>query len=498
VLPVFAFLFFIFLAFLALVADLGLAHVTQLQLQTASDTASLEGARLGGPAAAALVATTDADGQPVLTAGPEFNVAKSGTNDLQVTIGGPPYPPLPVSLELTAEHGTAGYYASTSLVQAIDTAATTLIVASAQGFQQVSVPFTALIAYDLADQTTLQQGGEIVTVQQQSSTTWTVARGTEGTATRPHSIGARVTLIPDQPVEADDNSRKDFVSNSAGDAFLVRVRRDDVDDAGGEHAALPLLFGRGAMLPFDHPLRTRGIPIRGVAIAAGRPAKAVGTAYAAGAFGPSLAIRGSTPFVLTRDYWSGLASNVPSNPINSDANGGLFVTGPGGTTVVGQIVTPPPGTLIAIGQNVQLNKPVYRRDPNGPNNVVQQSRINMSIAAVGPLSQPSASIDQFYVPLSDAVPNDLNDQSRSPHDDPNVTRVVGFGICTWILNADGSLTVTPLPSSVARENATPSLAPLLLLEDVSYAVSLSDQELATLLSFHRLVREPLQAAALVR
>lgn len=79
-------------------------------------------------------------------------------------------------------------------------------------------------------------------------------------------------------VEEADYSRGDFVAGGTGDAFLVRMRRtnrevyaaDDPSRSAGP--ALPLLFGRGALIgDSDGPsLRRDGIAVRAAAIAEAR------------------------------------------------------------------------------------------------------------------------------------------------------------------------------------------------------------------------------------
>ncbi len=124
--------------------------------------------------------------------------------------------------------------------------------------------------------------------------------------------------------ETAEYERADFVPASGGDpvlqggpAMLVRLRRTNdflgldrqagVSDAG---PPLPLLFGRGGLVPARDPgagysLRHHGFTVRATAIAELRPAMSVGVLSA-----PD--IPGAAPFAIRAERWDGLESGAAS------------------------------------------------------------------------------------------------------------------------------------------------------------------------------------------
>lgn len=119
--------------------------------------------------------------------------------------------------------------------------------------------------------------------------------------------------------EDQDYQRADFTDTpnaSAQKAFLVRLRRtktqtgaatnplDEQADVSSSGNSLPLLFSRAAMIPHDHPLRTRGIPVRATAIAEGHPAVTVGVVDTANN------VTGVMPFAVSMQEWNTLQIGV--------------------------------------------------------------------------------------------------------------------------------------------------------------------------------------------
>jgi hypothetical protein len=178
---------------------------------------------------------------------------------------------------------------------------------------------------------------------------------------------------PSQPaIENSDYTRFDFTPGAAmsvadcaesmpgsepigDDAFLVRLRRtndfDGLDQLAGISSsgpAVPLLFGRGALISkdpdADYNPRVHGITVRATAIAQARPALRVGMPH------PDLTVPGVTPFALTSAF-AATISDDPLNPtsatvdaegflMSSGVEGGQFVADPLGITTVGQELCP--------------------------------------------------------------------------------------------------------------------------------------------------------------
>jgi hypothetical protein len=116
-------------------------------------------------------------------------------------------------------------------------------------------------------------------------------------------------------------ARNDFDASTGDDAFLVRLRRTDetFDDGVGEAGGnIPYLFGRGSLLNLD--LRGRGIAVRATAIAHARRALAVGRRTPDAA----TTVAGSLPFFLDAaqmsSFVSGTELTVTSSTIEANGN----------------------------------------------------------------------------------------------------------------------------------------------------------------------------------
>jgi len=133
--------------------------------------------------------------------------------------------------------------------------------------------------------------------------------------------------------EANDYSRDDFAPGSDDDAFLVRMRRTDEDfglftDSHSSGPTVPVVFGRGSLI--DRDLLARGTVVRATAIADARNVFSVG--FAEETASPPL--RGLAPFTLERNYWNGLTNGsadsqtLSGGEIGSPAIGRFFtITG---------------------------------------------------------------------------------------------------------------------------------------------------------------------------
>jgi len=139
------------------------------------------------------------------------------------------------------------------------------------------------------------------------------------------------------PAEAAGYCRRDFLpsppaTSPVADAFLVRLRRtrnaEGLDDEAGTSSGgppLPFLFGRGSAMPGGDPAagyspRHHGITARGTAIAAARRAVAVG-----GASGE--VPQGVTSFGLSRTFWNTMGPDATVPP--STAVAGTLSCGSG-------------------------------------------------------------------------------------------------------------------------------------------------------------------------
>jgi hypothetical protein len=128
------------------------------------------------------------------------------------------------------------------------------------------------------------------------------------------------SLIADAPPDQHPSySRSDFLAGEGDDAFLVRLRRTDeavdelVRSSGGP---VPYLFGRGSLLNVD--LRGRGIAVRATAIAHARRAMTIGRRTS----DAPTTIAGSLPFFLNAtqltDFTTGTELTVNGSTIEAD------------------------------------------------------------------------------------------------------------------------------------------------------------------------------------
>jgi hypothetical protein len=121
--------------------------------------------------------------------------------------------------------------------------------------------------------------------------------------------------------EGDDYTRADFTpalsGSSASSAFLVRMRRtnntsglDQEPGVSSSGPTLPILFGRGSLMARSGGSGqlsvASGVTVRATAIAGPQPAKTVGPVY--GNTGGTLtAVAQLAPFAIRSDIWAGLA-----------------------------------------------------------------------------------------------------------------------------------------------------------------------------------------------
>lgn len=298
----FAVIAFALFGLAALTVDMGLARLTQAQMQTAADSAAIEGLRLRNQvgedgfasdctrraAARDLVRRTfdddlDLSGDPrSFGAGPTFDVL-NGQGDADA-----------FGL-LTVDENDHAYKPRLQLNQATNAVSGDMVSGT---FTYGPSPFPDEAAdYGRTD------------------------FAPNGTPPLPGASG--LAACPDDVIE-DWRSVVPQESGAgalgAGDeAFLVRLRRttdpdglDNVPDESSSGPPIPWLFGRGTMIHTDpasgspRNARRDGVTVRATAIAGTASALAVGVPV-----GPLL---GATPFYLTRDFFQSLTDDPTTTP----------------------------------------------------------------------------------------------------------------------------------------------------------------------------------------
>ncbi len=256
-------LLFGILGLAALVIDIGFARLAQSEMQTAADSAALEGLRNGRQQAGQIVSemfsdSTDSSGQTVqYGAGPVVDFS-GGVGDPDLAAAQLMQPGNPPVYQPMTSTGTAG----------------------------LELNLTNATEGDMASGT----------------------------------YGVNSTYDPTLTADEDANyNRRDFVPSLSGtSAFLVRMRRSNnyngLDREAGISSAgptLPFLFGRGSMMARSGGVTqlsaSSGITVRATAIAGPQPAKSVGPAYSttAGTLTAQLA-----PFALRSDLWAEVSAGT--------------------------------------------------------------------------------------------------------------------------------------------------------------------------------------------
>ncbi len=296
----------------ALVIDVGLARLTQAQMQCAVDAAALEGLRSGRQAASDLVARAFDD---------DLDLA---TEDDRVGAG-------PV---LEFDDGLAGeLHASRTLQRA------------APGWKPTRSDGTVGLELNLGNAT----HGDLVA-------------GTYSPRTDLDGDGVpetRARHVEDDDYERDDFTVADAVSATGAPAFLVRLRRTPdlygLDREAGVSAggpALPFLFGLGTAIQADpaapggYQPRRDGLTVRATAIAELRPVRAVGGPES----GLGEAGSGLAPLAFERGFWEGLAFDVPTQISVDDAG---RIEGAGGVEVGRAFALEGAQRSVQIGQQLE-------------------------------------------------------------------------------------------------------------------------------------------------
>jgi len=293
VLVTYGMMFFALLGVAALVIDLGFARLTQQQMQSAADSAAIEGVRNRDPDS----------GEPDRQFAADL-VSIAFDNDLDPANGDPrDFGAGPV-FQLSGGIG-GDLYAS----------------------QQLSLA-----------------GNPTARVYKPQ-----LARNADNN--EPHGDIVRGTFIPGQFVdESPVYGRSDFTPATDGDSLLVRLRRtsdfaglDNVPGVSTSGPTLPFLFGRGTLISSDpngpYNPRRDGITVRATAIAQAVPAKTVGPVNVANT------VQGITPFALRRADW--VALGAAAVPLTVGTGGSVALAN---GTVVGQSIDSTKG--LTVGQRV--------------------------------------------------------------------------------------------------------------------------------------------------
>ncbi|QDU27037.1 hypothetical protein ETAA8_21210 [Anatilimnocola aggregata] len=252
-LVIFAMLLFALFALAALVIDLGLVRLTQRQMQTAVDSAALEGLRFR-------------DGVPAAW------VDEDTSNDPPFITGASPHPPLPQSLpEWEGWYDEVRRRAVSDLVarqQAFDFDQRDETIATMESSPQIDPAFTAMLKRGIYHPELRQNTDNLAS-------------------------GDMVAGIYDpngSHTESDTFLREDFAANTGTDAFLVRMRRSNrLEDSGLDPEVgsagppLPYLFAHPAILGGETDLVSKqhyqkGVTIRSTTISQTQKAKSVGVA----------------------------------------------------------------------------------------------------------------------------------------------------------------------------------------------------------------------------
>ncbi|HEV8068126.1 MAG TPA: Tad domain-containing protein [Planctomycetaceae bacterium] len=354
VLVFFAFFAFAAMAIAGLAIDLGMARLTQMQMQAAADSAALEGLRFRDdlPAAWRPNGTTPPNLPQALinNIGPQPTSTYDPTNPAwQAWIDGArrfaasEVVAVTFDDDLNPANGDQQHFGAGPVVSVTDTIGDP----SLQAGGMITLPQTGPPFYKptLQANATNEANGDLVA----GAYGWNQAYdGPTATAD-----------------ESGDYSRRDFTPNSSigstsQTGFLARLRRSHEDFVGAIGTAsnappLPFLFGRGSMLPRSSNngelTVESGITVRATAIAAAgtvplrpqagaTPTMSIGHVLSVGAVDPTNGIRGAAPFGLTATYWASL-NNAGAGTKGTD----LATVNPATGIITSNLVPPAGGTV---------------------------------------------------------------------------------------------------------------------------------------------------------
>jgi hypothetical protein len=377
VLVLFALLVFVLFAVAALVIDMGLAFTTRRQMQTAVDSAALEGLRHRDDPVVAEKQRDRARRQAASTL-----AAAVFDDDLDPEDGDPQGFGAGPVFDLTPGVGAAN-------------ALETVRPGTPPVYKPQRHDSTPGLELNLAN----EKHGDMVA----------------GTFGPNPAYPAGTAQDEDQSYDRRDFVPADAASSGSAGAFLVRMRRtsnfqglDDVANVSSRGPTLPLLFGRGSLVAggnagAGYSPRHDGITVRATAIAATQRALSVGNPFS----GVNPLLPGVTPFVLDRLALWDNGNFLPSTSLAAtvDAAGTITVTTPGfppgphgrfaspAPTSVGQPV--PASTPVASGQVFPVTGyvPIVQAVANGSGQpaverVIGFGRVTMTLDAGAPGGGP--------------------------------------------------------------------------------------------------------------
>ncbi len=445
-LVLFLMIFFGLMGLAALVIDMGFARLAQRQMQTAVDSAALEGLRWR-------------DGLPAaIGTDPEFLALRPSFNPSAPTVGDMDCARRLMAGRMTANtfdddlnpaNGDPMNFGAGPVVQ-FQGGNATLPTAS----QQLIVPATPVYKPARSD------GAPGLELNSGNAPGGDMGAGT---------YGSNPGYDPAQLADEDANyNRRDFTlaAGAPVPAFLVRMRRTPLGNVSGSldntpgvssgGPPLPLLFGRGSLMAQSGSSGqlsvASGITARATAIAAavdgiqfGAASYNAGRAKTAGqpyqyidpTSGNHVSLPGVAPFAMTRAFWQSLAAGGSAQ---------VAVTSAGVLTAAGQAIQS--SGILQIGQ--QIGQSV---------SIANVSAIAAAVAS--PLYAPSNLYQ--YVPIYDTI--------------AGANTIIGFGYLpqwTWQadpVNGGGTLTLTPPsgPQPVGYGNISGTFVPGLPQDTSDYS-----------------------------
>jgi hypothetical protein len=300
------------------------------------------------------------------------------------------------------------------------------------------------------------------------------------------------------PVENEQSMRTDFQARPgpAASAFLVRMKRSSTPQEPGVASSGPPLawvFARGSLIASRGTgaqtgwAKNEGITVRATGIADARPALVVGPSF------PSQAIAGVAPFGLSLAYWMSLAEGTPDPNSPTIEASGLIRSG--GQVQAGQVfgrtvlaarlaendqtvsVAATVGFPTSRSFTIRIDNELLRVEPGasarswtverGVDGTTPERHRNSAplvLYDTAAVAQPFvASLPdglEFPIPLTDRyVP--IYNQVTDPASGRSVNRIVGFGQAVMRLVSRSrqpsgypiQVSITKKPSTVASQNA---------------------------------------------
>lgn len=452
VLVVFAFLVFTAMAMAALVIDLGFARLTQHQMQTAAETAALEGLSFRDDLPAAW--------RPNGTTAPQLPAALVSQCGPQPATA---YDPTTQPWQQWCD--CARRYAASTVVNL--TFDDNLNPADGDSLQLGAGPILS-VADPIGD-AELNAGGVVPPPVAPSSVYKPNLQSNPSNAiigdlaAGQYSFNSSYSTAAVEDEDAAYN-RRDFAPDSPGGTvpetgFLARLRRSSEDLTAESGIAsngptLPFLFGRGSLMarssanPGDLTISS-GISVRATAIAAAgsvtfpMPGSTpttvqIGHVLAVGPVDPVNRIMGVAPFGLTATYWSSLV-----NPANTAPGANTATVNPATGIITSALVPPGGGTT---------NPNTTEAGVVGANQAILTTIGQIFAAATNDTPMGQSPTLYAYVPIYDTI-------GTTPR------TIVAFAFIKWTYTT-GQLSLTvPWNASqnrpadrIASENATASLA----------------------------------------